>query len=205
LHVDPQVRSKAYGQTFVRYLRRLYAYLRATYSYCMSEEETADVCGSTFLGFIEKVEKRGFYATGNLFPLLVGIAENQFKQLIFERIRRKECGSGFLETLAEKKLRPEELLVLRETIREAVVEQGILPAFERLVFTAWHDLVTKNGGFVPTHEELRDSIFGPTTKAVFGTLLADEDDEYLETLTESVKRALHRAFEKLRDYLKRRG
>lgn len=204
---DPRVRSEGHRLTFIRYRQRVQAYLRATYWYCLDEAESASICGETFHCFIKKVEnkKKPFYPSGNLYPLLIGIAENLVMQLLTRRWRRKECQCDYLENEHYYELRPETVLAIREILRVAIVEEGILPAFERLVFTAWHELVIKNAGFVPTHEELRDRLIGPPTTAVFGTLLADEDPEYLESLTESVKKALHRAFKKLRDYLDRRG
>ena len=60
---EPEVRSEGYAMAFVRYLDRLYAYLRARYWYCLSRDDTADLCGSTFAGLMKKVED-GRYKAG---------------------------------------------------------------------------------------------------------------------------------------------
>jgi hypothetical protein len=110
-----------------------------------------------------------------------------------------------LEELGIHDVSAEKLQEVREAIHNAVVRDGILPGFERLVFTMWEDLVIQNGGFPPNADELRDYIFGPPTKAVFGTELSDEDVDYLNQLKESVKRTCNRALTRVRDYLIRRG
>ena len=63
------------------------------------------------------------------------------------------------------------------------------------MFTKWQDLVIQNGGFPPKADELRDYIFGPPTKTVFGTDLADEDENRLTQLkgTSEKERAIGRS------------